>query len=252
VPPIVLHLGVAKDVSQALPKLEILRRRAGSFYLGATAPDIRLITGTARQDTHFVDLALPEGASGVAEMFRTYPNLAQGSNLDDASRAFVAGYLSHLLTDEVWISQVYKPYFGADSNERPGERAITQMLDRALQYELDLRERDPQTMADVRKAIEEEPSTWSIPFLGGDNLAKWRDFVVNATRSQRSWDRFSQYARDFLVAQGKVTKEAVEAFLGNFGDMRERILNYVPAPELRRFREESVERSVVAIREYLE
>lgn len=248
-PPIILHLGIAKDVAQALPRLDVLQRHAGSFYLGSTAPDIRLLTGTAREETHFFDLACPNGESGTLALFRAYPGLAPGSGLDDASRAFVAGYLSHLLTDEVWISQVYQPYFGAASNEE--SPAITQMLDRALQYELDLREREPSTMEAVRRALEAERATPSLPFLHKDSLARWRDFVVSATQRERSWERFSQYAREFLVAQGKVTKDAVDAFLANFAAMRERILSYVPDPELRRFRQESVDRSIAAAREYL-
>lgn len=246
-PPIILHLGIARDVARALPSLDVLQRHVGSFYLGSTAPDIRLLTGTAREETHFYDLAQPDGDSGTVALFRAYPKLAPGTGLDAASQVFVAGYLSHLHTDEVWIHHVWQPYFGT-SDEEP---AITQMLDRALQYELDLREREPSIMDAVRRALEGEPATPSIPFLPRDNLARWREFVVNATRRERSWESFSQYAREFLVAQGKVTRAAVDAFLGNFSAMRQRILSFVPDAELRRFRQESVERSIAAAQEYL-
>ncbi|MBI2918326.1 MAG: zinc dependent phospholipase C family protein [Chloroflexi bacterium] len=247
-PPIVLHLGVARDVARALPELDVLQRHAGSFYLGSTAPDIRLLTGTAREETHFYDLGRLKGESGTVALFRAHPNLAPGTGLDDASRAFVAGYLSHLHTDEVWISEVWQPYFGASKED---SSAITQMLDRALQYELDLREREPSTMEAVRSALGSDSATPAVPFLDSESLARWREFVASATRRERSWEQFSQYAREFLVAQGKVTKEAVDAFLGDFAVMRQRILDYVPDPELRRFRQESVERSIVAARKYL-
>lgn len=249
-PPLILHLSIAREVVRDKPELADLQRYTGTFYLGSTAPDIRLLTGAAREATHFFDLAHPTGNSGQKALFQAYPHLAPGSGLDGASKTFVAGYLSHLITDELWVMQVYQPYFGTEAAE--DSRGLVQVWDRALQYELDLRERDPQVMATIRQVIQDDPTVPGIPFISPEDYGRWRQFIVGATQREPSWERFSQYAQRFLVTQGKVSEEAVATFLADFATMRQRIVDYVPAPVLARFRQESVERSIAAAQEYLE
>ena len=41
--------------------------------------------------------------------------------------------MSHLVTDEYWIAQVYRPYFGKKASSDP----ITNVLDRVLQFDMD-------------------------------------------------------------------------------------------------------------------
>src|SRR5574341_2037741 len=97
-PPLAMHTAIAKDIADKL-NLAALDDERGSLYLGATAPDIRVITHWERARTHFFDLDCFDEQSGVSALFEAYPALA-GPDLSSQTRAFTAGYLTHLVTDE--------------------------------------------------------------------------------------------------------------------------------------------------------
>ena len=113
-PPLALHTALAKEIADRL-NLAALDDERGSFYLGSTAPDIRVITHWERSRTHFFDLERFDEQSGVSALLEAYPVLTNPDDLSPQTRAFTAGYLTHLVTDETWITTVYRPYFGERS-----------------------------------------------------------------------------------------------------------------------------------------
>jgi hypothetical protein len=133
VPPICLHLGIAEE---AIARLHhpIVDENRGSYYLGSTAPDIRFFIGARREETHFLPLESEEGESGARFMLQEHPELIKDAGLSPATRAFIAGYFSHLVTDEAWIYRIYRPYFGRASPVKGS--TIANLLDRVLQFEL--------------------------------------------------------------------------------------------------------------------
>ena len=80
------HLLRAYRVAERLGLPEIEADR-GAFLLGATAPDIRVITRRDREDTHFFRLDDLADQDSVARMFRENPSLAMPSGLDAATTA---------------------------------------------------------------------------------------------------------------------------------------------------------------------
>ncbi|MDP2954689.1 MAG: zinc dependent phospholipase C family protein [Chloroflexota bacterium] len=247
-PPVCFHMVVAKEAAQALGD-SLLEAHLGSYLLGATAPDIRIITGNSREELHFFDLAADGQGAGVKLFFRTYRHLAKGAPLDEATRAFVSGYLSHLVVDEIWIIDIYRPVFGPAS--LLGRNPAAAMMDRALQYELDRRERlNASNMADIRSKLKQVDSGESPGFIDKTALKRWREFIIETTRREPSWERFRSYAENFLLPQQKVTHEALETFLASPDAMLQRIFQAVSQEDLKRFREKAVESSVGAAREY--
>ena len=132
-----LHISFADDAARALGH-PLLSDYSGSYLLGSTAPDVRNLAGWDRYSTHFFDLAKDEPGKGIQGLFETYPELADAASLGHETRAFVLGYMCHLVTDEYWIAQVYRPYFGKRASSDP----ITNVLDRVLQFDMDKRERN--------------------------------------------------------------------------------------------------------------
>jgi hypothetical protein len=107
----------------------------GSFYLGSTAPDIRILTRWERERTHFFDLHNFDRQDGVRAMFEVYTSLAKPAELNAATVAFIAGYLSHLVIDEIWINVMYRPFSALfAAGRRRGQHHGP-----AIQYELDAR-----------------------------------------------------------------------------------------------------------------
>jgi hypothetical protein len=135
-PPLTLHTVIAKRVGSELGNrpdgrafARTLDEDPGSFYLGSTAPDIRILTRWERERTHFFDLHNFDRQDGVRAMFEAYPALAKPAGLNPATVAFIAGYLSHLVMDESGstISALLRPCSpqGGDVRANIMDRAIS-------------------------------------------------------------------------------------------------------------------------------
>lgn len=75
-----------------------------AYFAGAIAPDARVRDEAAREATHFYSFrdSCTWGTS-TRRLFSTYPKLADPASLTESQTAFVAGYLTHLAADEVFV-----------------------------------------------------------------------------------------------------------------------------------------------------
>src|SRR5947208_16811055 len=105
-PPLALHTALAKEIADRL-NLAALDDERGSFYLGSTTPDIRVITHWERSRTHFFDLECFGEQSGVSALLEAYPLLTHPADMSPMKRAFTAVYLTHLVPSDTPISPVY-------------------------------------------------------------------------------------------------------------------------------------------------
>lgn len=226
-----------------------LEEHRGGYYLGATAPDIRLLTKVAREETHFSVLTQEE-QTGVRAFFEAQPHLARAPQLRGQVGAFVAGYLSHLATDDVWIRHIYRPFFGARSPM--AQEPLANVLDRILQYELDRRVRqDRDVMAEIQGQVIDCDPDLSLGFLDNASLREWRGFVLRALMRRPSWEGFDSYVQRFLLQEGKLSEEQVKVLVAAPVSLAERALNYVSRQRLEEFREGAIAATVQAAQEYL-
>ena len=110
-PSLGLHLTAARSLAADLSSPQVEADR-GAYYLGATTPDIRVLTKWDRARTHFFDLNDFDDQNGVHRLFEQAPGLRDVSAVDAPTAAFLAGYISHLVLDEDYITNVYRPLFG--------------------------------------------------------------------------------------------------------------------------------------------
>jgi len=160
------------------------------YLLGATSPDIRVITKKDRSTYHFVTLDFEEVGDGLQNLINK-GRAMDSARLPAPSRAFMAGYVTHLMLDETWITNMFRPYFstaGVFSDLNVGL-----IMDRALQLELDRRfwesvnpYLDSISMCDIDIDIE---------FLQKDPIYQWRDWVVTSLEREFSWDRLRFMAK---------------------------------------------------------
>jgi len=182
------HLARARMVADRLGLSEIEADR-GAFYLGATAPDIRVITRLDREVTHFFRLSELGEQDSVERMFREHPALATPSGLDAAAVAFMAGYLTHLVLDETFIGEIYRPHFGPMSERNDDPKS--NVLDRAMQYELDRRDReDTEAMTDVRASLSSTVPVRGIPFIEDEHLVEWLTVSEDVAAQPADYSRF--------------------------------------------------------------
>ncbi len=249
-PPLALHTVIAKEVADRL-RHRVLDEARGNLYLGSTAPDIRVITRWERQRTHFFDLGNFEEQSGVTGLFQAYPRLARPAALSAPTAAFVAGYITHLVMDETWINAIYRPFFGERSPLGGDLRA--NIMDRAMQFSLDREKRcQRELMAHVINEVAQCDLLLEIDFLDGETLRRWKDVMLDVANSSPDWERFRYIAGRHLREAGIESPEAFEEFVRSLPDLVEETLRYLTEERVQAFAEESRDRALEAVKEYLE
>ena len=242
------HLGRARMVAERLRIPEIDADR-GSYYFGATAPDVRVITRLDRRITHFFDLDEYERQDSVLQMFAAQPGLAQPAGLDTATTAFMAGYITHLVLDECYIEEVYRPQFGERS--AIGDDPRRDALDRALQYELDRRDReDRAAMAEVCAALTScQPPAEQIPFITDEHLIQWRVVAADVAAQAPDFSRFRRMMTRHL-RDARLTEEEIETFCGSPESSIEAAFAHVTTERIERFWADADERMYERVRRY--
>ena len=249
-PPLGLHTVVAKEVGDRLSH-RVLDEERGNLYLGSTAPDIRVITRWERGRTHFFDLSNFDEQSGVEGLFNAHPRLRQPGGLGAGTVAFVAGYVTHLVMDELWINTIYRPFFGERSPLGGSLRA--NIMDRAMQFSLDRQKRiDREVMGHVLDAVARSDLSLEIGFIDGDTLHRWKDVILDVVDHPPDWDRFRYTASKHLKEAGIESPGQFEEFLRSLPDLVDETLRYLTEKRVREFMERSQEASVDAVKEYLE
>jgi hypothetical protein len=187
----VTHLVLAEEIlgGDALPSdvHRLLLQQHGPFLLGHTAPDVRTISGQPRRETHFYGVPLfstpapphhPNGARPAHEtLFAAHPELARADALPPAQAAFVAGYIAHLLLDELWLADVFWRCFMGDWGPLH-ERLFLHNVLRTWMDRQDQRCLNGHLDALLRDV---KPAGW-LPFVRDEDLRTWQDLLVQQLR----------------------------------------------------------------------
>lgn len=248
-PPLGLHTVIAKEIGDRL-RHRVLDAERGNLYLGSTAPDIRVITRWERGRTHFFDLANFDEQSGVSGLFAAYPQLGRPDRLGARTAAFVAGYLTHLVMDELWINTIYRPFFGVRSPLGGNLRA--NIMDRAIQFSLDRQKRiDRELMAHVLNEVARSDLALEIDFIDDETLHRWKEVILEVVDHPPDWERFRAIAGRHLREAGIESPEQFAEFLRSLPDLVDETLRYLSEERLREFMDRSVEGGLGAVRGYL-
>jgi hypothetical protein len=242
-------MAVARDVADELPQ-ECSLAGDGCYLLGATSPDIRVITRWERERTHFFDLADTEHQDSVANFFTTFPALRQPERLGPETRAFVSGYITHLTLDETWIVQVYRPYFGQLS--ALGGDLSANTMDRLLQFELDRRRReDAENRGEILAALSTCSLDVHVGFLDSEILRQWQQVAIDQAAHPGDWERFRSQASRHLRERGLDSAEEWQNFRKEIPELLDRTIAHVSTAQVDAFVEQGRERSLEAVRQYL-
>ena len=178
-PPLAIHTSIAKQMADGLT-LAALDAERGNLYLGSTAPDIRALTRWERQRTHYFDIHNFGEQYSVQAFLDANPALAEAEESGPPrTLAFIAGYLTHLVTDEMWIGAIYRPYFGERSPLGGTLRA--NIMDRALQFSMDadVRSNNDELMLHVIESVACCDADVSIDFIDRDTLNRWHEVITD-------------------------------------------------------------------------
>ncbi len=188
-----LHMTIARDLAGELTS-PIIDGERGAYYLGATTPDIRVLTRWDRARTHFFSLDDFGEQSGLHRLFEQEERLRDASALDAPTAAFMAGYISHLVMDEEYITQIYRPLFGERSALR--DDAIAGVMDKMLQWDVERADwEDVSRVEEIRLALAETAVAVNIEFIARDTLLQWRDVSLDVIAQPLSIERLVHFLR---------------------------------------------------------
>jgi hypothetical protein len=242
-----LHLTLAREIADSLGA-EAIDRDRGAYYLGATTPDIRAMTRSDREATHFFRLDDFGAQNGVRRMFAEHPILNDPSTLDAETVAFMAGYVSHLVLDEDYICEIYRPFFGVKS--AVADDVLANVMDRLLQLHLDRERReDADSVSDIRCALEATSADIAVDFIARDSLREWHALQLEFIRRP---PRFERMLGRHLHAAGIEGEEAVAGWLEKHADELLRgTIARIGEERIREYMTDTKQRARVAIKEYL-
>jgi hypothetical protein len=248
-PPIFLHMAVARDLAEEVPQ-KLLAADKGTYLLGATSPDIRVLTRWDRARTHYFDLSRLEHQDSVAGFFAANAELMNVETLDPPTIAFVSGYISHLALDETWIEDVYRPYFGQLS--ALGGALSADTMDRILQYELDRRERGVTASAgEIRASLRKASLAVNVGFLDSETLGRWLEIAIDQANHPSDWERFRFQASRHLRELGIDSDDAWRGFRAKIPELLQRTIDHVSTANIDAFLEEGRDRALRAVQTFL-
>lgn len=245
-PPVCWHLVTARLAAKRAG-LALLDEAPGPYLLGATAPDVRIMTGQPREETHFITLDADHGERSIDNLFAAHPDLR---TVNGRARAFLAGYLTHLEVDQAWITTVYRPFFGRESEHQSSLEA--NFMDRTLQFYMDWKERQDRDLVNAfyEHVMAADPAD-DLPIIPAPTLREWQGFVKRILQNEPSWEWFSDFLQRRLRLESSVTDEQLRTLALALPDVLERVLRYVTPERLRAFKEDAVARQAAALRSYL-
>lgn len=248
-PNLPMHVFLA---NQAAAQLDLgnVYDHVGSFFLGSTSPDIRAMTRLPRENTHFAPLSVEVIGTGARTMLERHPELTDHPNITPATQAFILGYISHLVADEVWITTMYRAYF-AEETRVAGDQVEAHIWDRALQLEMDRRAFP--AMNGFEQAAEDiicSDRLLGVPFLERDVLDEWREWVHRFMGWEFSWERLKRALNRMYRDNGDV-QQSVDRFLKAMPYSLEHVYEKVPEELLDTYQQRVLEETVFHAREYL-
>lgn len=252
-PMLAVHLSIIQELVDELG-IDELQEHIGAALLGSTAPDRRVLTRESREETHYFQLTESGVGDGFRGMKKALPDLVSRSPEDDwALTAFLVGYASHLVADEAWIVNVYRPYFEDDGYL--GAEPMKNILDRAIQYELEVDIRgDREQLMDWQKAIIASNRVIdAVPdlFIKKNILRDWSEFVAGRVLTlPGTWAEFPRFISRYLDDPDLDGVE-VEQLMANPEEMLERVYDRIPRDIIQRFRTITMQQSLKDAEEIL-
>lgn len=219
----------------------LLDRQQGPFMLGHTAPDVKTVSGQKREESHFYTIPRSSNRPAYQILFDRHPELARADALSPSRASFVAGYVAHLLLDELWLDDVFQRYFLQDWGPL-GERLF---LHNVLRTWVDRRDQVRLNGTLAQTLQQAEPDDW-LPFVDDRHLRAWRDWLIEQLTS----DRGMETAKVFADRMGVPAAE-VEAVVQSPGQMGRRVFRHFPGSAMTSFWEKGYRQSVVLVDWYV-
>jgi hypothetical protein len=248
VPTPFFHLKLAQELLKH-PDLpgrirDYLQAARCEFLFGNTAPDVQVVSGQTRQNTHFFRIPIQPGDQPAWEvLLEHHPDLATAERFSIPQAAFISGYLCHLQADWLWIKYIYAPVFG------PGCTWGT-FYDR-LYYHNVLRAYLDQNIlpglgAGMDVCLYRVSVDGWLPFVDSYYLDEWRDFLG----AQLQPGAHTRTVEVFSSRQG-ISAPEYYALLGSQERMQREVFEHVSLAQVDYYQQSVLEDNVSFLSNYL-
>jgi hypothetical protein len=242
------HLRLADDLINHSGMLEstreVLLTWRYEFMLGTISPDVQVLSGQPREETHFFDLPLrPDAPQAWLNMLRSYPRLAEIHKLGPMQVAFLAGYLCHLQADWYWVKDIFLPIFGPRCSWASFSRRLH--YHNILRAYLDL-QIQPGLPAGLDSGISQvNPVNW-LPFTPDRYLKEWRDFVAPQLRSGAAI-----HTVDVFSSRQGIAPPEYYAVLDSDERMQEEIFSHISITQVQDYHQKILDLNLQLLSDYL-
>lgn len=203
----------------------LFSRQLGAFMLGHTAPDVKTITGQRREMSHFYTIPRTSKRPACQVLLDSHPALRDAELLSMPQAAFVAGYQAHLLMDELWLVDIFQPFFLQDWGV-PAERMFLHNVLRTWVDQCDQMKLNGVVSQVLRTA---EPDGW-LPFVEDHHLRLWRDWLAEQLAPGRTME-----TAEVLAPRVGATAEEMNAVAQSPEQMESRVFSHFPRSALEAF-----------------
>lgn len=249
-PPIALHMVLARELAGFVDDA-CLAEAEGAYLIGATSPDIRVITRQDRRDTHFYDLNTFDHQDSVQAFLATYRHLGDPAVLNAETRAFVAGYISHLVFDEQYIDEIYRRFFLR--HDELGGVIRANLMDRMLQFDIERSYREDAAMSRrIVEALACSVEGIDCGFIDAETLDRWRLVSLDVSQRAMDWDRVRQMTSNHLRRSGIAEEGELAEFLDSLPGLLDETITLVTSDEIGAFMQRSVDAAAHAVERYLQ
>lgn len=241
------HIDLACMVSKRLNH-PIINGNIGHYMLGATSPDIRVITKNPREKYHFSRLDFKCVGEGDSALFAKYPHLSSEKIRGDSTISFLAGYITHLIVDECWIWNLYRPFFG--NRDIFEDEVEGKVLDRALQLELD---RQSFIAVDaVKGRINAATKPIDVGFIPQETIETWRKWVISSLDHNFTWERLRFMAQRISAGEKRHPAHKIaNDFIALMPTSLQQLFDKIPEQTLHNFKQDCISISASRIARFL-
>ena len=222
----------------------------GPYLLGATSPDIRVLTRQDRASTHFFDLNDHSHQDSVSAFFEEHKRLARPEHLDASTRAWACGYITHLIMDEQYITAIYRRYFA--NHDDLGGKVRANVMDRLLQFDLDRAYgNDRELTRSICEALSFTVTSIDAGFLDSATLERWRQVSFDVMSRNMDWERMRGIIANHLRFSGLEEGESFRSLLDSLPELLDETIALITSAEVDGFVERSTAAAAAALERYL-
>jgi hypothetical protein len=242
------HLHLAEELINHLtsPKMLsiFLQTWRCVFLFGCTAPDVQVVSGQERKETHFFNLPIQADDQPAWEVILAkYPQL-HGTELHrEGQKAFMAGYLCHLQADWLWVQQLFMPIFGPRCTWGTFRQRL--YYHNILRAYLDLHILTELSAGMDNCLCQVEPDDW-LPFVSDGHLRQWRDLIFQQLKPGAA----PQTVEVFSSRQG-ISAPEYYALLESEDRMQTEVFTHIPLWLVQSYQRSVIQENIRLLSNYL-